>query len=62
LLAEEIAEGDWVEIYHIGKIKIEIEASSGTLIAPDGKRYSVDHRLRTRVRLFQRFKEMCYAD
>ncbi|HLA45224.1 MAG TPA: HU family DNA-binding protein [Aggregatilineales bacterium] len=61
LLAEEIAQGEWVDIHGIGKITVDVEESSGTLVSPDGKRHQTSQRLRTKIRLFQRFKEICYA-
>ena len=61
LLAEEIAKGEWVDIYGIGKIKIDVEASSGLLTTSDGKPYNVTQRLRTRIRLSHAFKKMCYV-
>lgn len=60
LLAEEIAEGEWVDIYGIGKIRVNVEASSGTLIALDGECYQASRRLRTQVRLFKKTKVQCY--
>ena len=61
LLAEEIAEGRPVDIFSIAKITIDIETGSGTLISKDGSRHQTTQRLRTRIRLFQSFKERCYA-
>jgi nucleoid DNA-binding protein len=61
LLAEEIAQGEWVDIHGIGKITVDVEESSGTLVSLDGKHHQTSQRLRTKVRLFQKFKEMCYA-
>lgn len=54
LLAEEIAEGDWVDIYGIGKLSILIEDGSGSLSL------KVHRRLRTKLRLFSSFKSICY--
>ena len=54
-LAEEIAEGEWVDLPGIGKIQVSIEAGSGA----QGLR---EHpRLRTRIRLWERFKTRCRA-
>lgn len=54
LLAEEIAEGEWVEIYGIGKIQVSIESGSGA----EGLR---EHRrLRTKIRLGESFKRRYY--
>lgn len=55
LLAEEIVEGEWVDIYGIGKVQINIEEGSG---AEGLSHYA---RLRTRIRLFASFKRLCYA-
>jgi nucleoid DNA-binding protein len=54
LLAEEIAEGEWAEIYEIGKIQVTIEGGSGA------ERLRAHHRLRTKIRLGEVFKQQCY--
>lgn len=63
LLAEEIAEGEWVDLYGIGKIQVNVEAGSGTLLVSgkDGQRTTrqVKTRLRTKVRLAETFKKRC---
>lgn len=52
-LAEEIVEGEWVDLPGIGKIRVSIESGSGA----HGLR---DHlRLRTRIRLGRRLKKAC---
>jgi nucleoid DNA-binding protein len=61
LLAGEIAEGRPVDIFGIGKVSVDIEKGSGTLISKDGTRHQATQRLRTKIRLFQSFKERCYA-
>ena len=58
-LADEIADGDWVDIKGIGKIQVIIEDANTTLFSfgTDGKRVRrrVNNRLRTKIRLFSRF-------
>jgi nucleoid DNA-binding protein len=54
LLADEIAEGEWVDIHGIGKIQVTIEGGSGA----EGLRDH--HRLRTKTRLGEGFKRKCY--
>lgn len=62
-LAEEIASGDWVDIPYIGKIQVVREAGIGyvSAIMPDGRRErrQVKTRLRTKVRLSERFRRRC---
>lgn len=62
-LADEITTGGWVDIKGIGKIHVAQEEATGTLIsfAKDGKRVTrpVTHRLRTKLRLYRRFKSQC---
>jgi hypothetical protein len=59
-LAEEIARGEQVELYGIGKIQVSREEGHGILqaIGPGGTRipHKVGWRLRTRVRLFEAFR------
>jgi nucleoid DNA-binding protein len=54
LLEEEIASGEWVDIYGIGKMKVTIEGGSGA------KALSKYPRLRTKIRLAEAFKMKCY--
>jgi len=62
-LADDIASGEWVDLPGIGKIQVIQEEASGTLTAfgKDGKRVKrrVTHRLRTKVRLYEKFKARC---
>lgn len=51
LLAEEITEGEWVEIQGIGKMQVSIESGSGA----EGLRNY--RRLRTKIRLRDGFKQ-----
>jgi hypothetical protein len=64
VLADEIARGDQVELYGIGKIQVIREAGHGTLqaIGPGGTRIprKAGWRLRTRIRLFDAFKQRCH--
>ncbi len=63
-LAEEIARGEQVELYGIGKIQVIREEGHGTLqaIGPGGARIprKAGWRLRTRIRLFEAFKLRCH--
>ena len=62
-LAEDIANGEWVDLPGIGKIQVIQEEANGVLTSfgKDGKRIKrrVTHRLRTKIRLYKRFKETC---
>ena len=62
-LAEDIASGESVDLPGIGKIQVIQEEADGVLTSfgKDGKRVKrrVTHRLRTKIRLYQRFKERC---
>lgn len=62
-LAEEIASGEWVDIPYIGKIQVVREEGKGyvTAITADGtrQRRKVQLRLRTKVRLHEKFKQKC---
>lgn len=62
-LAEEIAGGEWVDIPYIGKIQVVREEGKGyvTAITADGTRQKrkVQMRLRTKVRLYNRFRQRC---
>jgi hypothetical protein len=63
-LAEEIARGEQVELYGIGRIQVIREEGHGTLqaIGPGGKRIprQAGWRLRTRIRLFEAFRKHCH--
>lgn len=65
-LAEEIAEGDWVDVKGIGKIQVIQEDANITLTSfgKDGKRArtQVKHRLRTKIRLSSTFKAQIKSD
>lgn len=60
-LADEIAAGDWVDLKDIGKIQVIQENTNSVLTSfgKDGKRIKtqVKHRLRTKIRLYQKFKK-----
>jgi len=62
-LAEEIASGEWVDIAGIGKIQVQREEGKGyvTSITLSGQRIrrKVQMRLRTKVRLYEKFKRRC---
>lgn len=62
-LAEDIASGAWVDIPNIGRIQVVREQGTGyvTAITADGtrQRRKVQMRLRTKVRLSERFKQRC---
>lgn len=62
-LAEEIASGEWVDIPYIGKVQVVREEGKGyvTSITPTGERVRrlVKLRLRTKVRLYDKFKRQC---
>lgn len=64
-LAEEIAQGEQVELFGIGRIQITREEGHGVLhaIGPGGTRIprQAGWRLRTRIRLFEDFKQRCHA-
>lgn len=63
VLAEEIASGEWVDIPGIGKMQVSREEGKGyvTSITPTGQRVrrKVQMRLRTRIRLYEKFKQRC---
>lgn len=65
-LAEEIANGDWVDIPYIGKVQVVREEGNGyvTSITPTGERVRrpVRLRLRTKVRLYDAFKRRCRSN
>ena len=62
-LADEIATGEWVDLPYIGKIQVVREEGKGyvTSITADGtrQRRKVQMRLRTKVRLNDKFKQLC---
>lgn len=62
-MADEIASGEWVDIPYIGKIQVIREEGRGfvTSITPEGgrERRKVRMRLRTRIRLYEKFKHQC---
>lgn len=64
ILAEEIARGEQVELYGIGRIQVVREKGHGVLqaIGPGGTRIprETGWRLRTRIRLFEAFKRQCH--
>lgn len=63
MLAEEIANGDWIDIPYIGKVQVVREEGKGfvTSITPSGERVRrpVKMRLRTKLRLYEKFKRRC---
>lgn len=65
-LAEEIASGEWVDIPGIGKVQVSREAGKGyvTSITPGGQRVrrKVYMRLRTRIRLYEKFRQRCRSE
>ncbi len=65
-LAEEIASGEWVDIPYIGKLQVVREEGKGyvTSITLGGQRVrrKVRMRLRTKVRLYEKFKQRCRTD
>lgn len=62
-LAEEIASGEWVDVPYIGRVQVIREEGKGyvTSITPSGQRVrrAVKMRLRTKVRLYEKFKRRC---
>lgn len=62
-LADDITSGKWVDLPGIGKIQVIQEEANGELtsFAKDGKWVTrrVTHRLRTKVRLYKKFKIVC---
>lgn len=63
ILAVEIAAGEWVDIPGIGKIQISREEGTGyvTVFTGGGQRVrrKVQMRLRTKLRLYEKFKRRC---
>jgi len=62
-LAEEIASGEWVDIPGIGKVQVSREEGKGyvTSISSGGQRVrrKVQMRLRTKIRLYEKFRQRC---
>ena len=62
-LVAEIASGEWVDIPGIGKVQVSREEGKGyvTSITPGGQRVrrKVQMRLRTRIRLYEKFRQRC---
>lgn len=62
-LAEEIASGEWIDIPYIGKVQVIREEGKGyvTSITTSGQRVrrQVQMRLRTKIRLYEKFKQRC---
>jgi nucleoid DNA-binding protein len=62
-LAAEIASGEWVDIPGIGKVQVSREEGKGyvTSITQSGQRVrrKVQMRLRTKIRLYEQFKQRC---
>jgi nucleoid DNA-binding protein len=62
-LAAEIASGEWVDIPNIGKVQVSREEGRGyvTSISSGGQRVrrKVQMRLRTKIRLYEKFKQRC---
>jgi nucleoid DNA-binding protein len=65
VLAEEIAGGEWVDLLGIGKVQVSREEGKGfvTSITPGGQRvrHKVKIRLRTKIRLYEKFRQRCRA-
>ena len=59
-LADDIASGEWVDLPGIGKIQVIQEEANSVLTSfgKDGQRVRrrVTHRLRTKIRLYEKFK------
>jgi|GEM_PF-4290835 len=62
-LADDIASGEWIDLPSIGKIQVIQEEADDILTSfgKNGQRVKrrLTHRLRTKFRLYQRFKERC---
>ena len=62
-LAEDIASGEWIDLHGIGKIQVIKEEADGILTSwgKDGKRVRrlVTQRIRTKIRLYKKFKVTC---
>lgn len=65
-MADEIASGEWIDISYIGKVQVVQEEESGYVnaIMAGGTRAKrrLQIRMRTRVRLNERFKRCCRAE
>ena len=63
VLAEEVTSGRWVDLPGIGKIQVVQEEADNVLTSfgRDGTRVRrhVSRRLRTKVRLYEKFKHQC---
>jgi nucleoid DNA-binding protein len=64
LLSKEIAQGNLVEIWGIGKIQVIKEQGSGILLSRGADDIPIEQktkkRLRTKIRLAASFKKRCY--
>jgi nucleoid DNA-binding protein len=64
-LAAEIASGEWVDLHGIGKMQVSREEGKGyvTSITQGGQRIrrKVQMRLRTKIRLSEKFRQRCRA-
>jgi hypothetical protein len=62
-LADDIANGEWVDLPGIGKIQVIQEEADGVLTSfgVDGQRVprQVMRRRRTKVRLYEKFRQRC---
>ena len=62
-LADDITSGEWIDLPSIGRIQIIQEEANGVLTSfgKDGQRVRrrVTHRLRTKVRLYEKFRARC---
>lgn len=62
-LADDIADGQWVDLHGIGKIQVIQEEADGVLTSfgKGGQRVKrrVTRRLRTKIRLYEAFKARC---
>ena len=63
-LADDIASGDWIDLPGIGKVQVIQEDAGNVTLTSYGKngtrvKRRVTSRLRTKVRLYEKFKERC---
>jgi nucleoid DNA-binding protein len=62
-LADDISSGEWVDLPGIGRIQVIQEVANGVLTSfgQNGQRVKrrVTRRLRTKVRLYEKFKGRC---
>jgi hypothetical protein len=63
VLADDIASGEWVDLPGIGKIQV-IREETDSVLTSFGKggqhvKRRVTHRLRTKVRLYEKFRRRC---